>query len=150
MKEIDAQSMVVDLVRSRGGAAHKMSNRFLVGVADLLVKPRVYPAAVVEVKLSHYVKELESHTFMLDVTALQWKFLQDYRNAGMRAGVLSFIEIGGRGKLGLMGAMFSLDGRGGVMYRRGDHVRISQHVPLGDTRTRDDALSTILEELCNG
>lgn len=134
--------MVVDLVRSRGGAATKLSNRFLVGVADLLVKMLGANAALIEVKLHHVSKVVEGLKFTLDVTPLQRKFLSGYDAAGMACGVLSFVEVGGRGKLGLRARMFSLDRLGASGYR----VAAGDHLVL-DINKRDEILMMALEEV---
>lgn len=89
IKETDVQLDVVHAVQEAGGAATKLSNRFLVGVVDLLVKLPDRPAMLVEVK--KYGVPARSDTVSLDVTLKQWQFLYDYRRAGMAAGVLAVL-----------------------------------------------------------
>lgn len=125
MKEIDCQSLVIDAVRAHGGAAHKLSNRFLIGVSDLLVKLPDRPAALLEVKLNKFSSL--AGLFGLDVTHLQKKFLNDYYDANMGCGVLSFIEHNRKGIRGLYLAAFGLDS----MHQTDYHVRREDHVWLG-------------------
>jgi hypothetical protein len=92
MKELDLQSMIIDAVNESDGHAHKMSSRFLVGVADLLVKLRGYPAGLLEVKQRDF-PSTDAH-FLLDVTRPQQNFLRDFDAAGMPCGVASFLQDG--------------------------------------------------------
>lgn len=143
MKEIDCQSMVVDLVRSRGGAATKLSNRFLVGVADLLVKLPKWPATLIEVKL-HQTSTMKDREFKLEVTELQKKFLREYKAAGFVCGVMSFVEEAGRGRLGLHVALFELDTIEAMEYR----VCLNYHTSIRNLKTRNEHLVDIMEEVC--
>lgn len=107
MKETDYQKFVLDIVRDAGGAGHKLSSRFLVGVSDLLVKLPGREAALIEVKLAKFApKTSGDHEFDLGVTVLQREFLKKYDKAGMIVGVLSFVQQGP--KLLRVG-MFKLD-----------------------------------------
>lgn len=107
MKETDYQKFVLDIVRDAGGAGHKLSSRFLVGVSDLLVKLPGREAALIEVKLAKFApKTSGDHEFGLGVTVLQREFLKKYDKAGMKTGVLSFVEHG-RQKLRM--GIFGLD-----------------------------------------
>lgn len=91
MREVDCQSKVIKAVRDAGGAAHKLSNRFLVGVPDLLCQLPTYAAFLLEVKLDKRTKVFSP--VRPDVTPLQFKFLSEYNRAGMATGVLSFVQI---------------------------------------------------------
>lgn len=95
MKEVELQSLIVKAVQTCGGAAHKMSHRFMVGVVDLLIKLPHNPAAILEVKIDKFKPGiLPTHKVKLDVTHLQQDFLRRYHDAGMCTGIISGIEIG--------------------------------------------------------
>lgn len=90
MNELDLQNRVVKVVRtSQGGAAHKLSHRFLVGVPDLMVKVPKYPVMILEVKKDERPKVKEVVT--LDVTVPQKRFLLQWAAAGVMCGVMSFL-----------------------------------------------------------
>lgn len=143
MREVEYQSLVVDVVRAQSGAATKLSNRFLIGVSDLLVKLPDCKAMLVEVKLEH-AQTMNDREFCLDVTALQKKFLREYAAAGMCCGVLSFVEWRGLGRRGLHVAAFSLVKIEQMCYR----VCISDHLSLIDPKTRDARIIGKLKEIC--
>ena len=89
MKELDAQRLIIEVVRDHGGAAFKLSNRFLVGVSDLLIKVPFLPAALIEVKLDQLPVK---NTFVrLAVTVPQQRFLGQFERAGMAAGIASIV-----------------------------------------------------------
>lgn len=90
MKETFVQRRVIEAVQSQGGAAHKLSNRFMAGVPDLLVKLPRYPAALLEVKIDKH--PVKSTTVTLGVTKLQETFLEKYEKAGMATGVMAFLQ----------------------------------------------------------
>lgn len=97
MKETDLQSMLVDAVEYARGRGHKMSNRFLIGVSDVIVKLPKWPAGFIEVKQRAY--PTSDKPFELDVTTPQANFLRDFDAAGMPCGVASFLQSGvGTGK----------------------------------------------------
>lgn len=98
MNELGMQALIVDAVNGAGGFARKLSNRFLVGVVDLLVKLPDYPAGVLEVKQRDLPKNTEL-AWKLDVTGPQVRFLRDAHAAGMPAGVASFMHRRGSGPL---------------------------------------------------
>lgn len=141
MKEIDAQSLIVQAVCDKGGYAHKLSNRFLIGVADLLVKLPDAPAALIEVKLEDINRREGS--FKLKPTVLQRKFLQSYQDAGMRAGMASFIERGKRGVRGLLFACYRLD----RLVTDDFNVRIEDHALLIDHGTRYTQITFALRQM---
>jgi len=99
VKEVELQRLIIDVVEEVGGASHKLSNRFLIGIPDLLVKVPGYQAALIEVKLNKFAapknKRVKSHVFKLDVTVPQQTILGEYDAAGMTCGVLSGVLIGG-------------------------------------------------------
>lgn len=90
--ELRLQSLVVRAVNSHGGFAFKLSNRFLVGVPDLLIHLPNTGTGIWEVKSCEMGKLREQ--FTLKVTPLQDKFLRVMSKAGGTCGVISFIEIG--------------------------------------------------------
>lgn len=143
MNELAAQSFVVDAVCNAGGAAHKMSNRFLIGVADLSVKLPSRPCMFVEVKLEHIGRTTKpAHQFKLDVTVPQSKFLLKYQKAGMSVCVLSFVERGGLGRRGLSVAAFKLDKLILTRYV----VAVCGHIEVPLSTAGENVLISILEE----
>lgn len=131
MKEVDYQKFVLDIAREAGGAGHKLSNRFLIGVSDLLIKLPGREAALIEVKLAKFAPTTKpDHEFDLGVTVLQREFLKKYHKAGMRVGVLSFVE---HGRQKLWADVFGLDSfnEAGYLIRQ-----IANHVPLCWTERR--------------
>lgn len=110
MKEVQYQSLVLQTVRDAGGAGHKLSNRFLIGVADLLIKMPNWAPVLVEVKLTKFAKSTkDDHEFDVGVTVPQLEFLKKYRLAGMKTGILSFIEHGDARGQNLRAGAFKLD-----------------------------------------
>lgn len=158
MRETELQKLTIDVVRERGGAGHKLSSQFAIGVCDLLIKlrntnepilphnffdrPGLHPAMLLEVKAHMGVWD-NGQTFTLDVTVPQRTFLRKFNDAGMRTGVLSFLYKGGKRQLAAQ--VFTLDELEQVRYR----VETARHWPLGDHTTRDDMLYKILKEYAN-
>lgn len=153
MKETDLQKYTIDVVRARGGAAYKLSHRFALGVSDLLVKlpTRVTTdrrdlmrAMLLEVK-QHEGVNTSPYPFKLDLSRPQQDFLRDFHNAGMRVGVLSFLQR--NGKLNLSAAVFEFDS----LITAGLTVHPNQHKSLGrKPDERDRALYQILEDYARG
>ena len=85
MKEIDLQTKAKDAVIEMGGMAMKMSNRFLVGVPDLLFKLPSLDASFWEVKWAPRPAAVAL------VTVQQKRWLQAYQAAGGLSGVIYFI-----------------------------------------------------------
>lgn len=138
MKEVDYQKFVLDIVREAGGAGHKLSNRFLVGVSDLLIKLPGREAALIEVKLAKFSPKTEqNHKFDLGVAVLQREFLNKYRKAGMTVGVLSFVE---HGRQKLWAEVFGLDSFNEAGYLV---QPINMHVPLCWVERRVEILDVI-------
>lgn len=155
MKETDIQSHVIKVVRANGGAARKLSHRFNLGVCDLLIQLPTFisksttniPPMLLEVKLRHGAtlhKNLRGAQFMLDVTRPQREFLKEFRAAGTRVGVLSFMEK--RGLIELYGAVFELD----RLERAGYRVDTLDHMPLRPMQERDAKLYRMLEDFARG
>lgn len=144
MKELDCQKLVVDVVRANGGAAHKLSHRFLVGVCDLLVKFPSAPATLLEAKLAKLKRLDPQHTIELAVTVPQIQFLRAYRKVGMRCGVLSFIQYpNDKGHRVLKAAIFDLD----TLEAHSYCVMAKDHFNLLDSNVE---LRFILENFCCG
>lgn len=133
MNELQFQSRCIRAVREHGGAAHKLSNRFMVGVSDLLVKLPNCAAMLVEVKLAKF-KTTQERTFRLQVTKPQEVFLASYDRAGMLCAVLSVIQYAPRV---IHAACFQLDAVRAKEYT----VSTSDHSLLKD----DNALILLLE-----
>jgi hypothetical protein len=91
-EELEYQADVVDIVSTQGGFGHKMSNKFIIGVADLLLKPYGCNAAVIEVKRDVRPSRGQG-LWVLDVTVAQRNYLRRAARGGMKAGVLSFIIV---------------------------------------------------------
>jgi len=81
MSELKLQKWIMDRVKENGGQAIKMSNKFIAGVPDLLIKMPGYPAIISEVKVGKYLKSVD--TWYWEPTKLQLDFLRDWRSAGM-------------------------------------------------------------------
>ena len=94
MNELGYQKFVIQQVFAAGGFAWKSNNRFLIGVADLMVKLPGYPCCALEVKKNKMPVKKDS--VVLDVTPLQTLFLRNCAMAGMPAGVLSFLTTSKR------------------------------------------------------
>jgi hypothetical protein len=85
--------MIIDAVIDKGhGHAYKASSRFLVGVADVLVKLPQWPAGFLEVKQRDW--PATDARFLLDITHAQQIFLRRFNAAGMPTGVASFLQMG--------------------------------------------------------
>ncbi len=92
MNELQAQKLVIDAVREYGGAGWKLSNRFLVGIPDLLLCLPLQTVGIWEVKIGDMPKR-DNHV-KLAITPLQEKTLNDLHNAGGFCGVISFLREG--------------------------------------------------------
>lgn len=149
MKEVEVQKLIVDAVREAGGAAHKLSNRFSIGVPDLLIKlPRnstiadLFPAMLMEVKLEKYadVNKLAERgkTTMPDVTVPQHSFLTDYAKAGMLAGVMTFI-VDRRGLRGLWLCV-------APPFKKGHEIRLADFAPCGGHQDRNRMIVETLKQ----
>ncbi|KKN51106.1 hypothetical protein LCGC14_0626160 [marine sediment metagenome] len=94
-KELDVQALLVKTVRDMGGFAYKLSNRFKVGVLDLLVQLPPYPTVLIEVKCPITPVHV---AIPVALTAQQRRFMRDYQWAGGYAGWLVVAQCtrGGR------------------------------------------------------
>lgn len=86
MKETDLQSKCLTAMREMGGFAQKMSNRFLIGVPDLMFKLPRYSTSFWEVK-----RRPTAHQNP-DPSPKQKLWLRDYTRAGGFCGVINFIS----------------------------------------------------------
>lgn len=136
------QSLVIDAAESVGGAGLKLSNRFLVGVVDLMIKLPNYPVMILEVKRRDYVKTGTGY-FVLEVTEPQKKFLRKWWAAGAITGVLSFTQKKGKGVTSLSLAAYTLPQMEGSAW--GAHW--VDHTPLGDKAQRYKNVLLQLEKL---
>lgn len=153
MNETGLQSYVIKVVRANGGAARKLSHRFNLGVSDLLIQPpgskdalgqwRGTRAMLIEVKQRHGSNE-GNRSFDLGVTVPQREFLKEFASAGMRVGVLSFIQP--PRKRELYAALFDLDRLIRVDYR----ALPSDHTPLGRDNERNSNIYIWLRNFANG
>lgn len=152
MNETALQSYVIKVVRANGGAARKLSHRFNLGVSDLLIKLkdeghtglRTIPAMLIEVKQRHGNNEDRVRSFDLGVTRPQREFLKEFAAAGMRVGVLSFIQP--LRKRELYAALFDLDRLERVDYR----ALPSDHTALGRDQQRNGNIYIRLRNFANG
>lgn len=161
MIETEVQKLVIDAVRAAGGAAHKLSHRFNVGVVDLLVKLGHYeglllspkqtsPAMLLEVKLdkikdvNQRVERDPNFTITPDVTVPQHSFLTAYAKAGMMCGVMSFVEDH-RGKRGLWLKIERVPG-----YKVGDGLALINYAPCGGHQDRDQIIIETLKQFAAG
>ena len=104
MIETAVQTLVVNAVIDAGGMAMKMAHKFLMGVPDLLIKlPADRRAMIMEAKLERRAQMTRrtQHPLTPAVTVNQFNYLTKFHLAGTPAGVMSFVEVGGRGKRGL-------------------------------------------------
>lgn len=92
MNETDLQAKTIAAVKEMGGEAHKMSNRFLVGVVDLFIKFPACPAWIVEAK---YVRVASPRTASVkaEVSPPQGRFMSKYHAVGLDCFVLMFTEF---------------------------------------------------------
>lgn len=147
MKETVAQSFIIQSVRNASGAANKLSNRFMIGVSDLLVKLPSRPALLVEVKMQHVgVTTSVAHQFKLDVTVPQVKFLSDYHAAGMPVCIMSLVERGGKGRRDLYAAVFKLDT---LVFKR-YVVAVCDHVQVPISKAGESVIISLLEGITYG
>lgn len=142
MIETEMQSLVVAAVATSGGRAQKLSNRFIIGVADLLVKLPRCPAGLIEVKRYDFGRFDVKHRFKLDVTALQKRFLEEFQNAGMPAGIASFMQQKGKGLKSLRLTVYTLDEA-----KHNDYTGAScDHLELGLPEFRNERINQYLGE----
>ena len=87
LKEVDLQAKVKDAIIEMGGFSMKMSNRFLIGVPDLLCKLPNYPTSFWEVKRVPFIRE----KIKADATLNQKKWLRDFERAGGFGGLICFV-----------------------------------------------------------
>lgn len=155
MLEVDCQSLIVTAVEAHGGKALKFSNRFFTGVADLLIQLPGYPAFILEAKLINLSKKTieTGHIWDVGCTVPQQRFLREWSEAGMKTGVVSFIQEHGVGLKTLRMAVYRYD-----LISRGAYsqpttggpplswvVQSHQHELLGNKSERNDNIISQLE-----
>lgn len=145
MNEVDMQALVVKAVIASGGRAMKMSQEYVKGVADLLIKLPNVPALFLEAKrkdLSQKSLDDSSFKFELEATKLQKDFLRDWRKAGCYVGILSFLQLKGGNVNSLRMRVYSYNTCEAMGYIA--HVR--DHKELGKADTREQTILRILRE----
>lgn len=141
MDEVGMQGLVVDAVNESGGFARKLSHRFLVGVADLLVKLPDHPAGVFEAKRYDWANLSGVTDFKLDLTGPQKNFLRQAAAAGMPAGVVSFMQRKHRGLRSLSMAVYTLKEAEATRFR----AMVHDHCELGDHIRRRNMITGELQ-----
>ena len=155
MIETDCQSLIVTAVEAHGGKALKFSNRFFTGVADLLIQLPGHSACILEAKLITLSKKTieTGHTWDVGCTVPQQRFLREWGEAGMKTGVVSFIQEHGVGLKTLRMAVYRYD-----VLSTGGHsqpttggpllpwvIQSYQHDLLGGKSERNDNIIAQLE-----
>lgn len=90
--ETDYQGDIVKAVKAEGGYGVKMSNRFLIGVPDLYLKPLGLPSMLVEVKLLTAYPVMDDSIMRVELTALQRSSLLDHQGSGGVSGWLLLVK----------------------------------------------------------
>lgn len=92
MLELPFQTALIKAAKAEGGYAIKMSNRFLVGIPDLLVKLPDYPTCLIECKRNANKGSEKDVQFTPGVTALQSHNLSNFQKAGGVSGIAVLID----------------------------------------------------------
>jgi len=135
MNELDMQKLVVDALIDGGHQAMKMNNEYIKGPSDLLIKMRGRPAFFLEAKRTDLGKttiDRNVHTWKWDVTELQKKFMRDWQAAGMRCGILSFVQLTGGNINSLRMAVYPYK----TCELEGWTASLADHIPLGKADVR--------------
>lgn len=90
--EVDYQKAIIEAVKDDGGYGLKMSNRFLVGVPDLLLHPGWLPTMIVEVKRDSLPARPDTK-MTIDISPNQRKNLLAFQKSGGVAGWLLVVPI---------------------------------------------------------
>ena len=90
VKEVDLQSRLVEEARRTGGYALKMSNRFVVGVPDLLIQLPGLPTVLVECKAQTLPAKPET-PFRLGLSRHQSASIDHINESGGNAGWCLFV-----------------------------------------------------------
>lgn len=95
--ELPFQSKLIQAVKEEGGWGRKLSNRFIIGMPDLLLKLPCYVSPfLVEVKMVVLPVRLDDQ-LKVALTALQGQTLLEWRRAGGSGGALICYQEPGRG-----------------------------------------------------
>lgn len=89
MNELGLQRLVLSSVKKKGGFGIKMSNRFLVGIPDLLLQLQGYPTTIWEAK--KWREPTYGARVIPKVTPAQWRFLNEFYKHGGICGVIMFL-----------------------------------------------------------
>jgi hypothetical protein len=89
--ELDLQKKTRDAVIKDGGACQIISHRFVIGVPDMLVKPRAAARSILA-EAKQREAPLKAESFDLDVTPRQMVVLLAFAKAGMPAAVISYLR----------------------------------------------------------
>lgn len=89
MNELGYQRLILKSVIEHGGAGWKCSNRFLIGVPDLLIQDPEMGASLWEVKKATFPKKVPSKV-RFKVSKLQLTTLKQWEYAGGSGGVVVF------------------------------------------------------------
>lgn len=151
MIEVAVQTLIIEAVRAHGGEARKLSNRFAVGVSDLLIKlpgpvfgTLAVPAMLMEVKLDKRAAGFAArmnNPVTPDVTVPQHSFLTNFARAGMLCGVMSFVEEAHKGKRGLWLQIVRVPG-----YVVEDGLRPDRYQQLSPLASFDEIIINMLKE----
>lgn len=130
--ELRYQKQIVDGIKADGGFAFKMSNKFLVGVPDLFVKPRNWDAHIFEVK--QQVLPKITRKVLVTMTALQAGFLRNLHDAGFPCGCISILrERADRIRLHIRFCQEMERGSTGIFNTK-YHVDVDDYVPVSSPR----------------
>lgn len=145
IKETECQKLVVKAVEEVGGAALMLNNRYLVGVADLMVKLPDAPMMILEAKRTvvtpKYWDESSHKPFSLAVTKLQNDFLKEWDYAGVRSGIASFVIKSGSDVSGLHMTLYTLQQDYESYYGV-----VADHLELGGKHSRFESIRNLLRE----
>lgn len=101
--ETDYQKHILDVIIAEGGYGIKLSNRFLVGIPDLFIKPLHAVASLVEVKLQKGYPVNPDTPIHVNITALQRHHLMQYSKAGGISGWIMIVS-GATGIVHMLGS----------------------------------------------
>lgn len=139
-KEVPLQHALCKHIEGKGGCADQLTNKFVRGVPDLLIKLREHDSMLIEAKRNLYTT-ITTH-IPLGLTVLQFNVLKKWNDAGMRCGVLSFKLSQVRGALPDTFALLSFDRVSAIREpytkRNSGEESYRYRVPVAWYRTYDD------------
>jgi hypothetical protein len=99
MNELQFQRELIKAAEFNKGFGIKLSNKFLVGVPDLLIQVPGFRTTMIECKIKKFKSKLDlSKSFRVDLTKIQANTLYSFRKSGGVSGVAFLIEIKDAGK----------------------------------------------------